>query len=404
MADESRFSVDGSNDSVPDNSNDNSVDTTDAKKMKEMESRSTVLEYFEKIFENDKLQTRLRSEGGIMALLGIVRCRHQDLLSQVVQKTGQSSLIKDGALTMVVHNSNKMVLHYLAELGIMTPPTVHPGLFISSVLLGQISHRSEDIWNNGTCDTLTCLRYDGDFWDYISRNPLHERACRYLLDAEFYDLSKVGQYAWGAATLAILYRYLCRTSQKGIRVIGGFYLYFRPQRDPDLLVDEWLISILPGPPRARPYSLDIFATLPDYCMNDSNVWRAIVPEIAWDAVEWHYPDRARTLHQIYRTTLSVQDSDNNELCEFEDRLSKLAMNSFRVAGERGRGRIEDQYPRGDEYVEPRPQPRRRDLESQVDDNGVELESHFDDNGENTLGVGSIRGGRPCGRPPGRSIF
>ncbi|PHT61822.1 hypothetical protein T459_34329 [Capsicum annuum] len=283
MADESRFSVDGSNDSVPDNSNDNSVDTTDAKKMKEMESRSTVLEYFEKIFENDKLQTRLRSEGGIMALLGIVRCRHQDLLSQVVQKTGQSSLIKDGALTMVVHNSNKMVLHYLAELGIMTPPTVHPGLFISSVLLGQISHRSEDIWNNGTCDTLTCLRYDGDFWDYISRNPLHERACRYLLDAEFYD----------------------------------------------------------------------------YCMNDSNVWRAIVPEIAWDAVEWHYPDRARTLHQIYRTTLSVQDSDNNELCEFEDRLSKLAMNSFRVAGERGRGRIEDQYPRGDEYVEPRPQPRRR---------------------------------------------
>ncbi|KAM3284266.1 zinc finger BED domain-containing protein RICESLEEPER 2-like [Capsicum chacoense] len=30
-----------------------------------------------------KLQTRLRSEGGIMALLGMVRCRHPDLLSQV---------------------------------------------------------------------------------------------------------------------------------------------------------------------------------------------------------------------------------------------------------------------------------------------------------------------------------
>ncbi|KAM3326766.1 hypothetical protein P3S67_001892 [Capsicum chacoense] len=198
---------------------------------------------------------------------------------------------------------------------------------------------------------LTCRRYDGDFWDYISRNLLHERVCRYLLDARFYgiyaaghttldhamittlverwrpethtfylnfeevtitlqdvailyglpvdglpmmeidltldpadwqtrmvdllgwapididrefkggnkvkvmylhlltDLFKVGQYAWGAATLAILYRYLCRASQKGIRVIGGFlpllqiWIYerilpLRPQRDPDLLVDE----------------------------------------------------------------------------------------------------------------------------------------------------------------------
>ncbi|KAF3655621.1 hypothetical protein FXO37_15849 [Capsicum annuum] len=371
----------------------------------------------------------------------------------------------------------------------------------------------------------------------------------------------------------------------------------------------------------RPYSPDVSATLPDYCMNGSSVWHAIVSVIAWDAVESHYPDRvlrqfgliqnipsrilwdfkhfqldrrgranfnwlyffnkeveiwrdkqnrnaerddleddneyvqlyntithhlinnlahqfkegyqsfagrhdilARTLHQIYRTTLNVQDSDNNELREFGDRLSKLALNSFRVASERGSGCIEAQYPHGDEYVEPRPQPRSRgrrreerpnydsdedagtqmspvhdhvtsdrtsnsfgqhfrgiaenvhtfslhysgetsynlndsqlvlyqpecvthqysprtpyqpteftdsdfyghspiipdpnprrmppiapvpfmlDLESQVDDNGVELESHVDDNDENTLGVGSRRGGRPRGRPPGRSRF
>ncbi|KAM3250647.1 hypothetical protein P3S67_023066 [Capsicum chacoense] len=55
MADESRFSVAGSTDSVPDNSNDNSVDTTDAKERKEMESRSTIWEHFKKIFENGKL-------------------------------------------------------------------------------------------------------------------------------------------------------------------------------------------------------------------------------------------------------------------------------------------------------------------------------------------------------------
>ncbi|KAL0397792.1 UNVERIFIED_CONTAM: Kinesin-like protein KIN-UB [Sesamum calycinum] len=34
---------------------------------------------------NDKLQTRLRSEGGIKALLGMVRCRHPDVLSQVAR-------------------------------------------------------------------------------------------------------------------------------------------------------------------------------------------------------------------------------------------------------------------------------------------------------------------------------
>lgn len=31
-------------------------------------------------------------------------------------------------------------------------------------------------------------------------------------------------------------------------------LPLRPRRDPNLIVDEWLISILPGPPRARVWS------------------------------------------------------------------------------------------------------------------------------------------------------
>ncbi|KAM3248936.1 hypothetical protein P3L10_010705 [Capsicum annuum] len=51
-----------------------------------------------------------------------------------------------------------------------------------------------------------------------------------------------------------------------------------------------------------------------------------------------------------------------------------------------------------------PVPFMLDLESQVDDNGVELESPIDANGKNTLGVGSRRGGRPRGRTPSRSRF
>ncbi|PIN23782.1 Kinesin (SMY1 subfamily) [Handroanthus impetiginosus] len=72
---------------------------------------------------NDKLQTRLRSEGGIKALLGMVRCRHPDVLSQVARgianfakcesraasqgtRDGRSLLIEDGALPWIVQNAN----------------------------------------------------------------------------------------------------------------------------------------------------------------------------------------------------------------------------------------------------------------------------------------------------------
>lgn len=72
---------------------------------------------------NDKLQIRLQSEGGIRALLGMVRCRHSDVLSQIARgianfakcesraatqgtKTGKSLLIEDGALPWIVQNAN----------------------------------------------------------------------------------------------------------------------------------------------------------------------------------------------------------------------------------------------------------------------------------------------------------
>ncbi|KAK1558863.1 hypothetical protein Q3G72_007531 [Acer saccharum] len=72
---------------------------------------------------NDKLQMKLKSEGGIRALLGMVRCGHPDVLSQVARgianfakcesrastqgkKSGRSLLIDDGALPWIVQNAN----------------------------------------------------------------------------------------------------------------------------------------------------------------------------------------------------------------------------------------------------------------------------------------------------------
>ncbi|KAI4356818.1 hypothetical protein L6164_000806 [Bauhinia variegata] len=72
---------------------------------------------------NDKLLMKLRSQGGIKALLGIVRCGHPDVLSQVARgvanfakcesratnqgiKSGRSFLIEDGSLAWIVQNTN----------------------------------------------------------------------------------------------------------------------------------------------------------------------------------------------------------------------------------------------------------------------------------------------------------
>ncbi|RWV94475.1 hypothetical protein GW17_00042983 [Ensete ventricosum] len=72
---------------------------------------------------NDKLQMKLSVEGGIKALLGMVRCGHPDVLAQVARgianfakcesrastqgnKVGVSLLIEDGALPWIVKNAN----------------------------------------------------------------------------------------------------------------------------------------------------------------------------------------------------------------------------------------------------------------------------------------------------------
>ncbi|KAL3499469.1 hypothetical protein ACH5RR_038562 [Cinchona calisaya] len=72
---------------------------------------------------NDKLRMKLRGEGGIKALLGMVSCRHPDVLAQVARgianfakcesraftqgnMMGRSLLIEDGALPWIVQNAN----------------------------------------------------------------------------------------------------------------------------------------------------------------------------------------------------------------------------------------------------------------------------------------------------------
>ncbi|XP_026410172.1 kinesin-like protein KIN-UB [Papaver somniferum] len=85
------------------------------------------------VFVPDKLQTELRAEGGIKALLGMARCAHPGVLAQVARgiadfakcesraatqgsQSGKSLLIDDGALPWIVQNANTEappVRHYI---------------------------------------------------------------------------------------------------------------------------------------------------------------------------------------------------------------------------------------------------------------------------------------------------
>lgn len=54
---------------------------------------------------SDKLQTKLRAEGGIRALLGMVRCRHPDVLAQVARGMANFAKCESRASTQGIKSS-----------------------------------------------------------------------------------------------------------------------------------------------------------------------------------------------------------------------------------------------------------------------------------------------------------
>ncbi|XP_057971910.1 uncharacterized protein LOC131160335 isoform X2 [Malania oleifera] len=160
------------------------------------------------------------------------------------------------------------------------------------------------------------------------------------------DLDDAGNYSWGSATLAWLYRELCRATVPSTREIAGPLIllqlwawdrcpHIAPQRrglrQPELgengqplpagaLGVRWkddLRTTMIGQhvltwyryqlDRQRadqmiwePYTNDMLQTLPPFCLAGREVWRAVVPLICFHIVEWHRPDRVMRqfgLHQ-----------------------------------------------------------------------------------------------------------
>ncbi|XP_019156515.1 PREDICTED: kinesin-like protein KIN-UB [Ipomoea nil] len=119
---------------------------------------------------NDKLQARLSGEGGIKALLGMVRCRHPDVLAQVARgianfakcesrahtqgtKMGKSLLIENGATTWIIQNANneaspirrhtELALCHLAKLEVNAKDLINGGALWELVRIARDCSRDD---------------------------------------------------------------------------------------------------------------------------------------------------------------------------------------------------------------------------------------------------------------------
>ncbi|KAH7865052.1 hypothetical protein Vadar_001673 [Vaccinium darrowii] len=157
-------------------------------------------------------------------------------------------------------------------------------------------------------------------------NTLHVHLC-YLKLLE--DLEVAGQYSWGSACLASLYRYLCHSSEAKNQDAGGMFVllqvwawerlpYLAPERlgkrlprDGVALIGRWddefhspdLATHVVGHYRHsldmqrpdevvwQPYSEELIESLPPFCRAGRAIWRAKVPLINFAIVEMHQPER-----------------------------------------------------------------------------------------------------------------
>ncbi|KAG7594433.1 Serine/threonine-specific protein phosphatase/bis(5-nucleosyl)-tetraphosphatase [Arabidopsis thaliana x Arabidopsis arenosa] len=169
------------------------------------------------------------------------------------------------------------------------------------------------------------------------------------------DFDEVAKLSWGSATLALLYRELCRASKRTVSTICGPLVLLqlwawerlhvgRPGRLkdvgasymdgidgplPDPLGCRWRASLSHKEnPRGgldfyrdqfdqqkdeqviwQPYTPHLLAKLPLICLSGQNIWRTIAPLICFDVVEWHRPDRVLRQFGLHQTIPAPCDNE-----------------------------------------------------------------------------------------------
>ncbi|KAL0660913.1 hypothetical protein Bca4012_097750 [Brassica carinata] len=169
------------------------------------------------------------------------------------------------------------------------------------------------------------------------------------------DFDEVAKLSWGSATLALLYRELCRASKRTVSTICGPLVLLqlwawerlhvgRPGRLKDVGASymDGIDGALPDPlgcrwraslshkenPRGgldfyrdqfdqqkdeqviwQPYTQDLLAKLPLICLSGQNIWRTVAPLICFDVVEWHRPDRVLRQFGLHQTVPAPCDNE-----------------------------------------------------------------------------------------------
>ncbi|EOA39489.1 hypothetical protein CARUB_v10008092mg [Capsella rubella] len=169
------------------------------------------------------------------------------------------------------------------------------------------------------------------------------------------DFDEVAKLSWGSATLALLYRELCRASKRTVSTICGPLVLLqlwawerlhvgRPGRLkavgvsymdgingplPDPLGCRWRASLSHKEnPRGgldfyrdqfdqqkdeqviwQPYTPDLLGKIPVICLSGQNIWRTVAPLICFDVVEWHRPDRVLRQFGLHQTIPAPCDNE-----------------------------------------------------------------------------------------------
>ncbi|GMP47616.1 hypothetical protein CsSME_00015278 [Camellia sinensis var. sinensis] len=188
------------------------------------------------------------------------------------------------------------------------------------------------------------------------------------------DFDRIQEYSWGGATLAFLYRMLCRATKADTKEIAGPLVLLRvwawerlsriaPSRKSNIAAGERPIGegdqLLPPGPRAcrwrvpfshevistnvgvifrdqfdrmvegefiwEPYGTedDIIASFPSYCTVGRDIWMARVPLICFDIIDWHLPDQV--LRQFGRVQSVPDRFDAHLAMHFRDRRGKMGI-------------------------------------------------------------------------------
>ena len=126
-----------------------------------------------------------------------------------------------------------------------------PGPLESNVLTGQLTHRSQDIWEGNVNMILNTRREDGNFWKLIEKYPIHPRVLEVIRLSGLYGVYKSNRPAIDRSLITALverwrpetHTFHFRTGEATITLQDVEVLYGLPVNGDPVLGNEMIRTI-----------------------------------------------------------------------------------------------------------------------------------------------------------------